>query len=76
MFKKNLSLVVGVVAFMDEAVVAGLARTYPSAKCAALIFRGALCHRTSSPLNLWISSPQQVRLASSGPSRHPHFAFP
>jgi putative drug exporter of the RND superfamily len=58
MFKKTLSVFVGVVAFVDEAVVVGLARTYPPAKCAALIFTVAF-------LSLHIEPDQPVDLQST-----------
>jgi hypothetical protein len=76
MFKKTLSVFLGVVAFVDEAFVAGLAEPTCLRSARPSSSRLRSCHCTSSPINPWISSPQQVRLASSGHSRYPHFSFP
>jgi uncharacterized membrane protein YdfJ with MMPL/SSD domain len=58
MFKQTVSVVFGGVAFVDEAVVAGLARTYPPAKCSALIFTVAF-------LSLHIEPDQPVDLQAT-----------
>jgi uncharacterized membrane protein YdfJ with MMPL/SSD domain len=57
MFKKTLSVFLGVVAFVDEAFVA-TSRTYLPAKCAALIFTAAF-------LSLHIEPNQPVDLQST-----------
>ncbi len=55
MFKQTLSVFWGVVGFVDEAVIAGLARIYQPAKCADLIFTVAF-------LSLQIEPAQPVDL--------------